>query len=58
LAIKAIQGNGFVKGNGERNDFRREKRKSRFIIKNCEDKEGDGGKNNKFQREGKSLFKK
>jgi len=54
MAIKAIQGNSFVKGN----DFRREKGKSKFIDKNREDKEGIGGKNNKFQREGKSLFKK
>jgi len=39
MAIKAIQGNSFFKGNGERNHFRREKGKSKFINKNREDKE-------------------
>jgi len=51
MAIKAIQGNSFAKGN----DFRKEKGKSKFINKNREDKKGAGGKNNKFQR-GKVLI--
>jgi len=46
MAIKAIQGNGF------------RKEKEKFINKNRENKEGTGEKNNKFKREGKSLFKK
>jgi len=46
MAIKAIQGIGF------------RKEKEKFINKNRENKEGTGEKNNKFKREGKSLFKK
>jgi len=46
MAIKAIQGNSFVKGN----NFQREKGKNKFINKNREDREGTGGKNNKFQK--------
>jgi len=53
MAIKAIQGNGFVKGNEEKG-----KNRNKNGNKNREDKEGVGGKNNRFQREGKSLFKK
>jgi len=51
MAIKAIQGNSFVKGN----DFRREKGKNKFINKKCEEKEWTIGKNNKFRKEGKSF---
>jgi len=54
MAIKAIQENSFIKGN----DFRKEKERNKFMNKNREDKEGTGRKDNKFQREGKSLFKK
>jgi len=53
MAIKAIQGNSFVKYNKERNA-----RKNKFVNKNCENKDGTGRKINKFQREGKFLSKK
>jgi len=48
MAIRAIQGNSFVKGNRERNA-----RKSKFINKNCEKRNETGGKFNRFQKDGK-----
>jgi len=52
MAIKAIQGNSFVKGN----DFRREKGKNIFFNKKSEDREGTGEKKKiSFKRKGSYL---
>jgi len=65
MAIKAIQGNSFIKRNEEKNDFYKERGKNKFNNRNYENslnakenKDKTGGKFNEFQKRKKSVLPK
>jgi len=65
MAIKAIQGNSFIKRNKEKNDFCKEGGKNKFNNRNYEislnakeNKDKTGGKFNRFQKKKKFLSKR
>jgi len=65
MAIRAIQSNSFIRGNKEKNTFRKEKGRNKFINKNREsslnvkvNKDEIGEKFDRFQKEKKFLSKR